>query len=376
MTKVTDVKVGLDIGHGNDSFPPSKGVYRNGTGYAEFDFNNKLAKHIKILLEAHGVEVVMAQPFDAKEVPLRTRSDFYEREKVDVIVSIHANYNNDPAAEGRCVFSFKGNAEGRRLAERIINEIKAKGYSTHGNGLHLSIPGTWSNFHILREPNKVGIPAVLIEHGFMGNPSDFDLIFGRRQGEYVDDMAEADTKAILNHFGIVYQKGQKQPDPEVSENPDHLYRVQVGAFRKKESAERLAKELNEKGYPIYMPPVDALDSPVADRVPDPPKPAPKPAPKPTPAPDPHRGKSDDELAHEVIANRHGNGDARKASLGSRFTLVQRRVNAIYAMTDQQLAHEIAKGVGAWGVGDERKAKLKNAGRNYKTVQTLVNRILQ
>ena len=43
--------IGLDIGHGKNTFPSSgKGVYKNGKGYAEFNFNQKVGKKLKTLL--------------------------------------------------------------------------------------------------------------------------------------------------------------------------------------------------------------------------------------------------------------------------------------------------------------------------------------
>ena len=54
-------------------------------------------------------------------------------------------------------------------------------------------------------------------------------------------------------------------------------------------------------------------------------PAPAPAPAPKPA-DPLAGKSDAQLADEVIAGRFGVGDARKRALGGRYAAVQAIVN--------------------------------------------------
>lgn len=91
-------------------------------------------------------------------------------------------------------------------------------------------------------------------------------------------------------------------------------------------------------------------------------------------------KSISELAREVIDGKHGNGDARKNSLGSNYAAVQREVNRILAGTNggtsrsktiAQLASEVI--LGKHGNGAQRKRSL---GSNYAAVQREVNRRLR
>ncbi len=91
-----------------------------------------------------------------------------------------------------------------------------------------------------------------------------------------------------------------------------------------------------------------------------------------------------ELARRVIAGEFGNGDARRAALGSRYAEVQAEVNRILgggssgsggasgggsADVDGLARRVIA---GEFGNGDERKRRL---GANYAAVQARVNEIL-
>ena len=235
-------RVALDIGHGTNT--KGKGVTRNGKSYREHDFNSKVAIRLKALLEQHGFTVVYGpQKPNSRDVGLTTRTNWYNRNKVDLVVSIHANANSNSNVNGRCAFYWHTSSKGKSLASRIIKEIKAKGYSTHGNGLHASKRGSWTNLHITRATN---MPAVLIEHGFMTGNKDFQLIFGGKQAKYVEDMAQADAKAITEYFG----KSYKSSAPKKKD--DELYRVQTGAFNKKENAKQLAKELKDKGYPTFV----------------------------------------------------------------------------------------------------------------------------
>lgn len=82
-----------------------------------------------------------------------------------------------------------------------------------------------------------------------------------------------------------------------------------------------------------------------------------------------------ELAERVIAGEFGNGDARRAALGSRYDEVQAEVNRILLGGGSGIdVDAIARRViaGEFGNGDERKRRL---GSNYDAVQRRVNEIL-
>lgn len=85
-----------------------------------------------------------------------------------------------------------------------------------------------------------------------------------------------------------------------------MFKVQVGAFKKRENAEKLLKELKSKGYEAFI--VEAPE-------------APAPAPKPK--------KSVSQIADEVLQGLWGNGLHRAdklAKAGYNYDEVQREVN--------------------------------------------------
>lgn len=99
-------------------------------------------------------------------------------------------------------------------------------------------------------------------------------------------------------------------------------------------------------------------------------------PQPTPSKPKTSGKSIDQLADEVIANKHGNGDARKKALGSQYAAVQKRVNEKLgaknntkpaAKSIETLVKETKAGL--HGNGEARK---KSLGSNYQAVQDIIN----
>ena len=166
---------------------------------------------------------------------------------------------------------------------------------------------------------------------------------------------------------------QGKPVIPVEPTDKELYRVrktwadaktQLGAYQVLDNAIKKVKEnrgykvFNEKGVAIY----DAV-APV----------------KPKPV-----AKTDKQLAQEVIDGKHGNGDARKKSLGDRFSAVQVEVNKILygtastkpkRLTDKEVAYQIVFGKNIWGNGRERVRNLQRDGYNYEAVQREVNRLV-
>lgn len=99
--------------------------------------------------------------------------------------------------------------------------------------------------------------------------------------------------------------------------------------------------------------------------------------QPAPAPE----KSVEELAHEVINGKWGNGADRKARLtaaGYDYAAVQKRVNEIAANQKKEIIDKVAREVinGKWGNGADRKKRLTAAGYDYQAIQNRVNEILK
>lgn len=94
-------------------------------------------------------------------------------------------------------------------------------------------------------------------------------------------------------------------------------------------------------------------------------------------------KSLDTIANEVIAGQWGNGDDRRNRLqaaGYDYNAVQALVNQKLGMgsapagkSNEQIANEVIRG--EWGNGDDRRNRLQAAGYDYNAIQAIVNRKL-
>jgi LysM repeat protein/N-acetylmuramoyl-L-alanine amidase len=203
----------ISIGHGVDTWEKGggKGVRKNGRVYEEHDANVHLALKVKKLVEAHGIKVTLVQPPNAKDVPLKTRTDKANALGVVLYWSIHHNAGA-PSASGACAFYWHTSSVGKKLSYALANNMKKRGINLHGNGVHVSMRGSWTNFHELRETKMV---AVLTENGFMTNSRDFENIFGKNREAYHSKLAEAHAETIIeSFFGMKYdpsKTGESKP---------------------------------------------------------------------------------------------------------------------------------------------------------------------
>ena len=99
---------------------------------------------------------------------------------------------------------------------------------------------------------------------------------------------------------------------------------------------------------------------------------------------PSNNKDINSIADEVIAGKWGNGNDRKINLenaGYNYnevqTLVNQKLTGKISIPANKSIETIAQEVinGMWGVGQDRKNRLQNAGYDYNTVQNKVNEML-
>lgn len=363
-------KIGLDIGHGNNTFPPSKGVYKNGKGYAEHSFNAKLGMAIKKLLEQNGHTVILGQQPNKADVPLRTRTNLYNSKGVDLVISVHANYNASASVNGRCAFYWGTSSKSKSLVQAIIKEIKTKGYSTHGSGLHAGKRGSWTNLHINRETN---MPAVLVEHGFMSGNKDFELIFGGKQDQYIKDMAEADVKGIQKWLGEEYKNVQtagKPSKPSVSSGGSVVdYMNKKGMDSSFGNRKKLAKQYGVKNYKgTASQNISLLNKLKGGK--------------------PKSKKSISTMANEILAGKHSTGHAnRRRSLNisqPEYNKVRAEVNRLSGVKPspkpkqsiEQMANRILTGKGVPNGHEARRKWLGIDNVTYQKVRSRVNQKLR
>lgn len=290
-------KIGIDIGHGeNTAELGSKRIIVNGKMYEEHHFNAAVGLIVDKRLRELGFDTYLAQGAYKNDVPLRTRSNRYNAAGCDLVISIHANAGAS-SANGMGIFYWRGNKEGLRFAKNFVKHWKeVEGVGLWGNGIWESYPGSWSNFHIVRETRMT---TVLLEAGFFTNLSnDFKYIFGEHKDKFIKQTAEAIVKTVCEHYGVAY-KGAAKP-VQVSAAKDVVkgnYKIKRGdtfysiAKAHGVSVQDLIRENPKVNYKalkvgsyIQIPKKTAS-----------PKPAPKPTPKPAPKSQPKGNMKTDSI---------------------------------------------------------------------------------
>lgn len=218
-----------DIGHGKNTYPPSKGV----PGLPEFDFNNAVGAEVKRLL-AGKIPTYEAQPINGYDVPLITRTNQYNaryRKNKDAIgISNHGNANGNKNIRGFGVFYWHTSKEAKKLAEILLDEYKKEfpdrnEYPIWGKGLFPCIPGTWTDFHMCRETEGV---FVLVEWEFMTNPDAYKLL---KSNDYRKRCALVNAKSVCRWYGIKFQK--EKEGASMTQNKEDLSKVWGAASIKK-----------------------------------------------------------------------------------------------------------------------------------------------
>lgn len=217
-------RIMIDYGHGGSD---SGAVYK---GRKESDDVLKLGLEVAKELRRHGILIDETRTKDTT-VSLKERSDVENKKTYNYFISFHRNGFKPEEALGVETFTYiNQTAKSRELAEKIQKSLVAIGFKDRGVKK--------ANFHVLRETKS---PAVLVEIGFIDNTKDNEIFDSK-----FNQIVEGVTRAMLEQFGIRYIEVVPKPDNK------KLYRVQVGAYSKKENAEILLKKLKDKGFDAFI----------------------------------------------------------------------------------------------------------------------------
>lgn len=161
-TPLKGIKILLDPGHGGKELG-SKGP----TGYPEKDINLLMSKLVRSHLVAKGATVYMTREDDI-DLGLGERVAMIDKLEPDLALSIHYNALPDggDAINTKGIATFWYNTQAHSLAlfmhNYLVKKLARPSYGVYWNNLALTRPTT--------------APSVLLELGFMINPTEFEWI--------------------------------------------------------------------------------------------------------------------------------------------------------------------------------------------------------
>ena len=260
-------KIAVDAGHGGSDY----GATYNGR--AEKDDNLKLALAVGDILEKNGIDVVYTRTTDEYETPFKKATDANDA-KADYFVSIHRNSSPTPNQyTGVETLVYNNSGIKSQMAANINSELEKAGFK---------------NLGINERPNLVVLkrtkmPAVLVEAGFINNDKDnetFDKNFNQIANGIADGILKTlgitpknDTSTWAASSEVPTVKSDSAENTEImptNQNkkpslpsmpacgcdddmtPEPLYRVQVGAYRNKDNADRMLNSLLVEGFPAFI----------------------------------------------------------------------------------------------------------------------------
>ena len=167
------MRIAVNFGHGLKN----NGTYDPGaigpTKYQEATQNEEVGKLVVRKLKANGHTVLDIHDGDLSDVTKKA-NDW----NADYFISIHANASVNPASQGVETYALAPGGMGEKMAIDIQKELVER--------TDLANRGVkFANFHVLRETK---MPAVLVEAGFISNPSEEALM---KKPEFDEKVAEA-----------------------------------------------------------------------------------------------------------------------------------------------------------------------------------------
>ena len=208
-TESDNVIVVLDPGHGGSDSGATRGsVY-------EKTINLKVAQYCKAELEQYyGVTVYMTRSGDTNP-SLKERAQIAANYGADILVSIHQNAQKvgSTSAYGAEVYypnkNYKpaiGNS-GKTVADAVQAELVSLGLSNRGTKIRNTAngstyaDGSYADYYgIIRESKKLSVPAIIVEHAYLSNTSDYNNFLS--SDSKLQKLGVADATGIAKAFGL------------------------------------------------------------------------------------------------------------------------------------------------------------------------------
>jgi N-acetylmuramoyl-L-alanine amidase len=146
------------------------------------------ALRLQKILQRAGLRTVMTRTTDVF-VPLSVRSGIANAQSDAIFVSIHYNAARRSSAHG--IETYSENNRGAALAGRIQRDIVTR-VSTENRGIRSA------EYYVLR---KCRIPAVLVECGFLTNPTEAQLAL---TPAYRQEIAEQIAAGIIEQRSVAF----------------------------------------------------------------------------------------------------------------------------------------------------------------------------
>ncbi|MBE6598493.1 MAG: N-acetylmuramoyl-L-alanine amidase [Ruminococcaceae bacterium] len=185
------IKIYIDQGH--NPMNPNAGA--EGNGYREQDITYAIGVRLASRLRELGFETRLSRP--TPDIILGTSNASSLRQRVsdanswgaDYFISLHTNASNITTARGSEAYVFRLDTQADFLAQNILEQLNfATGLPNRGVFARPSL-------YVVR---RTAMPALLLEMGFITNPTDANLM-ANNPGLFAEGIANG----FLAYFGML-----------------------------------------------------------------------------------------------------------------------------------------------------------------------------
>ena len=185
-----EIRIIIDAGHGGQD-----GGKIGINDAVESEINLKIVKLLQAKLQKDQVQVLLTRE-DADGMAegniedLKARVSMINREKPDLVVSIHQNSYHDASVKGAQVFYYEHSEEGKEAAEIMQKALLSLDESNKRQAK------ANTTYYVLK---KTEPPVIIVECGFLSNPEEAEKLI---TDAYQEQVAEAVQNGIYMYFGI------------------------------------------------------------------------------------------------------------------------------------------------------------------------------
>lgn len=232
------LKIVIDAGHGLKTAGKRCMKKLDPKETREWYLNDRIADKLEALLKAYECEVLRVDDTTGnKDISLAERCKKSNAFNADVYISIHHNAGINGGNGGGTIVYYYSSKLARKTQAQKLYDALVKHTGLIGNRSSKIVKNA---FYVLKHTNA---QAFLVENGFMDSATDVPVILTEN---HANKTANGLLEFLVNEYSL--KKSNAATEGSTTTSKDALFRVQCGAFKKKETAEALKNKLINDGY--------------------------------------------------------------------------------------------------------------------------------